>query len=156
MIDDKVPPESRGATGEKLVSKWKVLDQAYARGDRTGHARWVPGCPVRLSCRGVGGNRMLLLTPEPVSWELWLAVTANQRNVNLASLEEADKFNDPLESLSQRAKRESAGGSISAYSSRNSSPCDVNPMWASGAACSRKLGPFVNGRIAHEEWAQVL
>ena len=134
MIDNEVPPEGREATSANLLSEWKVLDQAYGRGDRTGCARRVPGCPVRSSCGGVGGNRLLLLTPEPVPWDLWLAVTANQRDVNLACLVEVDKFNDPLESSPQRAKQNSAGGTIAAYSSKNSMPCEVNQMWYSSTA----------------------
>ena len=94
---------------------------------------------------------MLLLTPEPVSWELWLAATANQPNVNLASMEEVDKFNEPLESLSWRAKIKSAGGAIVAYSSQNTMPRDVNPTWSSSTARSRKVGRLVDGRIANEE-----
>ena len=86
MIDKEVLPENRVAMCENLASEWKSLDVEYARGVRTGHARWVPGCPVRMSCGGVGGNRMLMLTPGPVSWELRRAVPANHRNVNLASL----------------------------------------------------------------------
>ena len=56
---------------------------------------------------------------------------AGHRNVNLASLAEVDKLNEPLESLSQRAKQKSAGG----------------PTWAARAARPRKVGPLVNGRI---------
>ena len=134
VIDKEAPPESRVATCEKLASEWKSLDQAFVRGVRTGHPRWVPGCPVRLSCGGVGGNRMLMLTPEPVSREPWLAVTVRHRNVNLASLAEVDKLNDPSESLSQRAKQKSAGGPTAAYSSKNSSPRGVNPVWSSRTA----------------------
>ena len=70
------------------------------------------------------------MTPEPVAWERRSALTANQRNVNFASMEEMGKFNDPLESLSQRARRKSAGGTMVVYSSKNSMPCDVNQMWS--------------------------
>ena len=66
-IDKEVRPEDRVATCEDLVNEWGSLDVDYARGVRTGHARWLPGCPFRMSCGGVGGNRMLALTPGPVS-----------------------------------------------------------------------------------------
>ena len=66
-IDKEVRPEDRVATCEDLVNEWGSLDVDYARGVRTGHARWLPGCPVRMSCGGVGGNRVLALTPGPVS-----------------------------------------------------------------------------------------
>ena len=82
----------------------------------------------------MGGNRLLLLTLEPVSRELLLAVTAAHRNVNLASMGVAGKLNDPSESLSQHAKQKSAGGAMVAFSSKNSLPRNVNPMWASSTA----------------------
>ena len=94
---------------------------------------------------------MLLMTPEPVSRQLWAALAANQRNTNLASMEEVGKFNHPSGSSSQRAKQKSAGGNMGAYSSKDSTPCDVNPMWSSSAARSRKVGPIVDGRIVNEE-----
>ena len=109
VIDKELLPESRVATRTELVSEWKSLGQAYARGVRTGHARCGPGCPVRLSCGGVGGKCMLMLTPGPASRELWLAVTAGHRNVNVASMEDVDRLNGPLESLSQRAKQKVGG-----------------------------------------------
>ena len=110
VIDAEVSPEDRDETRGKLAADWKGLDSAYASGDRVGHAGWVPGCPVRAACGGVGGNRLLLLTPEPVAWEFWSAVTANLRNVNLASFERVDGLGDPLESLSHCAKQKSVGG----------------------------------------------
>ena len=92
-----------------------------------------------------------MLTPEPVSWKMWLAATANRRNVSLASLAEVDKLSNPLESLSQRAKQKSAGGPMVADSSKNSTPREVSPTWSPSTARSRKVGPLVNGRIADEE-----
>ena len=106
------------------------MDRSCARGGRAGHARWFPGCPARVSRGGVGGNRMLLLTPEPASWALWLEVSSNLRYVNLASLAEVDRLDDPVESPLQRAKQKSAGGLMAAYSSRNSAQCRANPMWS--------------------------
>ena len=98
VINAEVSYEDRAATCERLVTEWKCLGQEAARGDRSGRARWVPGCPVRVARGGVGGNRLLLLTPGPVTWELRPAATANLRNVNLASLAEVDKLNNPFES----------------------------------------------------------
>ena len=40
----------------------------------SGVSRWVPGCPVRMSPGGVGGGRMLGVTPERVLWPTWQAV----------------------------------------------------------------------------------
>ena len=60
VIDKEVRPEDRATTRDGLVNEWKSLDVDYARGVRTGHAHRVPGCPARMSCGGVGGNRMLM------------------------------------------------------------------------------------------------
>ena len=114
-------------------------------------AHWVAGCPVRASCGGVGGNRLLLLTPELVSWALWMEVSSNLRNVNFASLAEVDKLNDPQESLPQRAKQRSAGGMMVAYASKNNAPSMVSPMWSPSSVPERKVGPLVDGRIISEE-----
>ena len=92
---------------------------------------------------------MLLMTPEPVAWELRLALTAGHRYVNLASMEGVGRFNDPSESLSQRAKQKSAGGAMAALSSKDSTPFDVNPMWSSSTARSCEVGPLVDGRIVN-------
>ena len=91
------------------------MGRSHARGDLSGHARWLPGCPVRVSCCGVGGNRMPLLTPEPAPWALWLEVSPDLRNVNLATLAEVGRLDGPAESLSQRAKQKSAGGLMVVY-----------------------------------------
>ena len=108
-----------------------------------------PGCPARVACGGVGGNRVLLLTPEPVSRDIWMAV--NLRNVNFASMAEVDKLGDPLESLPQRAKQKSAGGAAVAYASKNRAQRRANPMWSQSTARERKVGPLVDGQIVAEE-----
>ena len=151
VIHIEVSPEDRAETCEKLVAEFTGLDLAYASGRRAGHARWVPGCPGRAACGGVGGNRLLLLTPEPVTWELWSAVMADLRNVNLASLEKVDGLDDPLESLPQRAKRKSVGGQMAVYASKNSPQCAFRPMWPTSTARARKMGPLVDGRVVAVE-----
>ena len=122
-IGARAPRDEIAEACAALVGEWKALGRAYARSDRMGQARWLPGCPVRVSCGGVGGNRMLLFTPEPASWVLWLEVSSNLRYVNLASLAEVDWLDDPAESPSQLAKQKSAGGVMAAYSSKNSAQC---------------------------------
>ena len=78
-----------------------------------------PGCPVRVGCGGVGGNRLLLMTPEPVSRDMWLAAPSNLRNVNFASLAEVGKLGMPLESSPQRAKQVSPGGTMVIHGQAN-------------------------------------
>ena len=115
-----------------------------------------------MSYGGVGGNRTLTLTPEPVSRELWLAATADHRNVDLVSLGEVDKLNDPLESLPQRAKQKSPGGPMVAFSSKNSSPREVNQTWSLSTMRSGKVGLLATRRkrrwrscIVDEELGQI-
>ena len=62
------------------------------RGELSGCARRVPGCPVRVSLSGVGRNRLLVATPEPASWDLRVAATSNHRNARLASMAAVDKL----------------------------------------------------------------
>ena len=151
MPRDEIP-DARAA----LVGEWKGLDRSCARGERRGRPRWLPGCPVRVSCGGVAGNRMLLLTPEPASRALCLEVSSNLRNVNLASLAEVDRIGDPAESLSQRAKQKSAGGLMAAYSPKISAQFRANPVWPPRSARLRKVGPLADGLIPQEELAQIL
>ena len=104
-----------------------------------------------MTCGGVGGDRLLLMTPEPVSWDIWLAVLSNLRNVNFASLAEVDKLGAPLESLSQRAKQGPPGGTMAIYASKNSAQCTVGPMWLLDTVRQLGAGPLVGGQIVVEE-----
>ena len=79
---------------------------------------------------GVGGNRLLLMAPEPVSWATWLTASSDLRNVNRASLAEVDKLEDPSESLAQRAKQVSAGGKMAVFSPKTSRQRKVKAMWS--------------------------
>ena len=57
VIGGPVPRDEIPDACALLVGEWKRLDRSYAHGDQSGHARWLPGCPVRVSCGGVAGNR---------------------------------------------------------------------------------------------------
>ena len=92
-------PQHWAAECNVLAEEWRVLARAYESGDRTGRARWVSGCPARAARSGVGGNRLLLMVPEPITFELLSEVTANLRNVRLGRLSEVDDLGDPQESL---------------------------------------------------------
>ena len=120
--------------------------------------RWLVGprpLVARLSSPrgsgGVGGNRMLLVTPEPASRVTWLEASSNLRNVNSASIAEADRLNGPAESLARRAKQKSAGGKMVLYSPNRSRQCRVKPMWSPRSVRSHEVGPLVDGSILHEE-----
>ena len=130
------------------MSDWRNLESAYARGESAERARWIPGCPVRASLGGVGGNRLLVLTPEPAPWELRPAATSNHRNVRLASMAAVDRLKSPTESLAHRAKQPSAGGNMLVYSPRNSSARELPLMWSPRTTRARGVGPPVNGIVA--------
>ena len=71
VTGDEVSEPDRESVSMTLVREWKCFERMLMRGDSDGYARRFPGCPVRVSLGGVGGNRLLLLTPEPASRELW-------------------------------------------------------------------------------------
>ena len=101
VIGDEVSEMDREAARSTLVRERKNLEGAFARGELSGFAWWISGRPVRVSLGGVGGNRLLVLTPEPASWELWTAAASNHRNVRLASLAAVDELKSQMESLAQ-------------------------------------------------------
>ena len=150
VIGASVSPNSIVESCETLVTDSKRLGRAYAPSVRGGHARMFPGCPVRVSCSGVGGNRLLLLAPEPVSRDLWFEVSPSLRNVNFASLAKVDRLDDPSESLSQRAMQKSHGGAMAVYAPKNSAPRRVNPTWPPATVRGRRVGPWVGGLILPE------
>ena len=133
-----------------MVEEWKGLARASEDGGRTGRARWVSGCPVRAACGGVGGNRSLLLVPEPITSELWSEVTSILRNVRMDRLSEIDESGDPQESLSRRAKQPSAGGQMVVDSSKSGMQRAANPMQPRSPAQGRKVRPLSSDGILAE------
>ena len=127
------------------------LDRRFANGDNAGYVRWFTGCPVRAMAGGVGGNRLLLMVPEPASWATWLTASSNLRNVNRASLAEVDKSDDPSGSLAQRAKQVSAGGKMAVHPPKTSRQRRVKDIWSPKSAKARKVGPMVDGVIMEEQ-----
>ena len=111
----------------KMVDEWQEAEQAFARGGSDVQARWMSGGPVRAAIGGVGGNRWLLMAPEPIPAELWKSVSGNLRNVKLTCLSDVDRVGDAQSSLAQRAKQPSAGGTMSVFSSKTGSRRHVIP-----------------------------
>ena len=62
---DEVNANGRERVCAEPVSEWKCLEVGWDAGDASSVARRVPGCPVRMSFGGVGGGRILGMTPEP-------------------------------------------------------------------------------------------
>ena len=139
-----------------LARERRNLEDAFMRGEWPGYAWWIPGCPVRVSFGGVGGNRLLVLTPEPASLEFRTAVTSNRRDVRLASFVAADELKSQTESLAQRAAQPSTGGNMSVYSSKNSSLRELPPTWSPRMMRARGVGPPVSGSAVEEKWGQIL
>ena len=111
----------------KMVNEWEELERSYIDGDTTVHARWMSGGPVRAAIGGIGGNRWLLMVPEPITAELWRAVSGNLRNVKLTRLSDIDGAGDADASLAQRAKQPSAGGIMKVFSSKTGMRRNVEP-----------------------------
>ena len=127
-ISERVPKDECGEACPALVGEWRDLEVSYVRGDRSECARWISGCPARVSPGGVGGNRWVAMTPEPISWELWLPASGNHRNAKRVSLANVDKLEFPVESLPQRSGQPSAGGEMVACSSKSWAKRDFAPV----------------------------
>ena len=75
VVEAAVGEQDRARAPQELACEWEALSQYWSEGRRTGGARWVRGCPIRVSAGGVGGRRFLAMAPEPVSWDLWVMAT---------------------------------------------------------------------------------
>ena len=73
--------------GQDVCAQLVVELRRLEAGDKSKVARWVSGRPVRISVGGVGGARMLGMTPEPVLFSAFQAVVGNHRNVKGLSVE---------------------------------------------------------------------
>ena len=111
----------------KLVEEWSEQERAYMQDDHSVQTKWMSGGPVRATIGGIGGNRWLLMVPEPVTAEVWRAVSGNLRNAKMTRLEDVDRLGDAQVSLAERAKQLSAGGSMTIFSSRTGSRRQVMP-----------------------------
>ena len=109
FAQDEVGDESREEARQLLVDEWQELVAPYARGVKSGVARWVAGRPVRVPIGGVAGRRMLVLTPGPVLRKTWRSVMGGHRNVYMAMSHAAVDRMLPADSCAQRAKRPYAG-----------------------------------------------
>ena len=110
-----------------MADEWQETEQAFSRGESAVQARWMSGGPVRAAIGGVGGNRWVLMAPEPITAELWRSVSGNLRNVKLTCLSDVDRDGNAQSSLAQRAKQPSAGGTMSVFSSKTGSRRHVVP-----------------------------
>ena len=151
VTGNEVPETDREAVCSTLAGEWKNFEGAFVRGETSGYARRIPGRPVRVSLGGVGGNRLLVLTPEPASRDLWAAATSNHRNVRLASFVAVDEMKSPTESSAQGARHPSAGGNMAVYSSKNSAQFELPLMWTPRMIRTRGAGPFVNGNVVGQD-----
>ena len=61
----------------------------------------------------------------------------------MTPLVEVDRLGDPQESLAQRAKQQSSGGTMVVYPSKNSSRVNLSPMWSEGTALERAVEPAI-------------
>ena len=64
-VRDKVSDDEREDVCTLLEAERSRLEAEWVAGNVSGFPRWVPGRPARLSLGGVGGGRMLALSPEP-------------------------------------------------------------------------------------------
>ena len=93
---------------------------------------------------------MLLMVPEPITFELRSGATANLLNVRLDCLSEIDGRGDPQQSSVSRAKQPSAGGRMVAYSPKSGTQRAVEPWQSPDLALGRKAKPLSEGGIPAE------
>ena len=126
-----------------MVDEWNELERAFTQGDHAAQARWMSGGPVRAAIGGVGGNRWLLMAPEPVSAELRRSVSGNLRNVKMTRLAEVDRIGDAQASLAQRAEQPSAGGAMTIFSPKSGTRRHVSPLGTEDSVREQNVDPAV-------------
>ena len=116
-VRDKVSDAERQGVCAQLVVWWKRLGVEWTAGDKSNVACWDPGCPVRMSPGGVGGGRILGITPEAAPWSTWEVLVDRRRNVRGLLFENVDAHGTEVDRLGRRAEAPSPGGDIRVYSS---------------------------------------
>ena len=108
-VRDEVNEAEREEACAEPVSGRMRLGAEWAAGDESNVARWAPGCPVRMSIGGVGGGRILGLTPEPAQWSIWEVMVDGHRNVRGLWSEYMDEYSRAVGRLGQCTKPPFAG-----------------------------------------------
>ena len=150
IIAQSVPDEDWVRECSRVVDEWNDHERGYTQGDHSAQAQWMSGGPLRAAVGGVGGNRWLLMAPEPITAELWRSVTGNLRNVKMARLSEVDRIGDARVPLAQRAKQPSAGGAMAIYSPKTGMRRSVSPLGAEGDSREQGVEPVIPEGAAGE------
>ena len=91
---------------------------------------FAPGSPVRLVFGGAGGNRILGMTPRPVSRQFWTEVDRDVAAVSGIPYVSVDAALAGAQRRAQRAKPPSVGGDMAAFSSNSGSRMTPPPPWS--------------------------
>ena len=73
-------------------------------------ARWASGCVVDIAFGGVGGRRILSITPEPAQWSAFSDMVRDHRDVRDLPIESHDATGGAGDTVAQRSKSLSVGG----------------------------------------------
>ena len=156
VVQGPVSDEAREETRHSLGDGMAQLEESCSRGAMSGPALCLVGCPVRFPIGGARGNRWLVRTPEPASWQARRSVTGNYRSVNFGSLAAVDKRQSPLDSLSQSAKQPSSGGAMAFHSSSLGFLLELPLLWSPRAMSEMNVGPPFSAPAVDEEYDQIL
>ena len=101
-VHDPAEYEDRERTCAEMVAEWKRLGPEWPNGNKSGVARWVLGCVMRMATGGVGGRRILGATPEQALRPAWANVVWDHRCVRGLLLEYVHARGDARDRLGKR------------------------------------------------------
>ena len=103
-VRDEVGEADREGVRAQLVAEWMRFEAGWVEGVKSIVAWRSSGRPVRISLGGVGGGRMLGMTPVPGPWPTRQAAVGNNRDARVPPFKFADARGAKVDRLAQRTK----------------------------------------------------
>ena len=103
---------------------------------------WAPSCVARMDIGGVGGRRILGVTPEPAQWAALSVMVRDHRSVRRLLIEFADVNGGASDRLAQPSKPLPVGGEIEVYASGQGARAPL-----SGAAAKKYESAGVSAKV---------
>ena len=131
---DPVDAKGRERVCAELASEWEHLGMVWPNGNNSEVARRAPGCPVRVAFGGVGGGRLLGLSPGPALSPGRAGEVKNRRNFRGLVLEFSDAHGDVGEPLGQRSGPPPPEGDMLVFLSKSGNKLATPPPMSYSAA----------------------
>ena len=128
--------EESSETGVRLCETCSRIERKWGAGCESPTFASGSGAPVRLMFGGIGGGRILRNPPCPVSWQVWAGANRNAVTASTIPHDWAEAALGGAPRLAQRAKPQSAGGDMLAYSSSSGSRMSLPPLLSYAAVKS--------------------